>query len=87
MAKMSNLPSRKWLLDDYPLERELAVELGDIHQRTLSRARKEGKARFFYWGGMVRIHRGDVQEYMKSRIQRRNPPRRARRPARNQAPA
>jgi hypothetical protein len=80
---MSDITTPKSLLDNYPPERELAADL-DVHQRTLSRPRKEGKVRFFYWAGEVRSHRGDVLEYMKSRIQRRNSPRRARPHIKNQ---
>ena len=84
---MSNLPAPKSLLNDYPSERDLAAELDDINQRTLERLRKLGKARFFHWGGKVRINRSDVMEEMKSRVQRRNSPRRARRQSHQQATA
>jgi hypothetical protein len=84
MANMSNLPTPQSLLDAYPWERELADELDNVNQRTLERGRKNGKYRYFIWGGKVRINRADVMEDMKSRIQRRNAPRRARRQSRPQ---
>jgi hypothetical protein len=77
MANMSN-PTPQSLLDAYPWERELAADL-DVNQRSIERARKDGKVRYFFWGGKVRVNRGDVLDEMKSRIQRRNTPRRARR--------
>jgi hypothetical protein len=72
------------LLNDYPTERELAKQAGNVNQRTFKRARDEGHIRFFYWGGEVRDNRDDALKYLESRIQRRNQPRRARRQSRQQ---
>jgi len=65
-------------LPDFQLESELARELG-CHERTLARPRKLGKFDFMFWAGRVWDHRPGVNEYLRSRVIRRNPPRNLRR--------
>lgn len=70
-------------LPGYSPEEELAAELG-VNQATLARARKQGHFEFLYWAGRVHDNREQVFQHIRSRIKRRNSPRRPRSQSRQQ---
>jgi hypothetical protein len=50
-----------------------------VHQRTLIKGLNEIGAAVLYWGGKRHNKTADRESVIRNRIQRRNPPRRARR--------
>ena len=61
-------------LAEYELEADWAAGLG-ISQRTSARHRAKG-CPYLEWGGCIWIHKRGGREYIRSRVRRRNPPRR-----------
>jgi hypothetical protein len=65
-------------LEGFELESDWAKRKG-LCQRTPARYREQGLLEFLEWGGRVWIRTADGEKLIRSRIKRRNPPRRARR--------
>jgi hypothetical protein len=72
-------------LEGFQLESEWAEEKG-VNQRTPARYRKLGKLEYLEWGGKVWINVASGNELIRSRIKRRNPPRRRRQTAEQISP-
>jgi hypothetical protein len=82
MVQMSKVTTVRPPLEGFQLESEWAQEKG-VNQRTPARYRKLGLLEYLEWAGKVWINVASGNELIRSRIKRRNPPRRKRQVAVN----
>jgi hypothetical protein len=65
-------------LPGFDLETDLASEKG-CNKVTLARARKLGLIEYIEWCGRIFDNRDSVDDFIRAKVKRRNPPRTARR--------